>query len=150
MAEAEPDGDLRVRAAASRDAAAIAALAVQLGYDPGTESARRTLVERDPARLVELVAERAGVTVGWLDLGEVHALHDGRGFLIHGLVVDGAQRGRGIGRALLQAAEAWARAHGGATLRVRSNVVRGDAHRFYEQNGYRRLKSQHLFERRLD
>jgi hypothetical protein len=34
-------------------------------------------------------------------------------------------------------------------LRVRSNVVREDAHRFYEREGFRRTKTQMVLDRKL-
>jgi hypothetical protein len=47
------------------------------------------------------------------------------------------------------AAEAWARSHGGAAMRVRSNVVRPEAHAFYGRLGYGRQKTQHCYARAL-
>jgi len=47
------------------------------------------------------------------------------------------------------AAEQWARVHGFALMRVRSNVVRERAHRFYEREGYARVKTQAVFRKAL-
>ncbi len=66
-----------------------------------------------------------------------------------GLVVADSARGIGIGAALLAAAEAWARAAGFALMRVRSNVVRERAHRFYEREGYCRVKAQAVFHKSI-
>jgi GNAT superfamily N-acetyltransferase len=68
---------------------------------------------------------------------------------IAGLVIDLEHRGRGIGERLLRRAEAWARECGVDRVRVRTNVRREDAHRFYERLGYVREKSQHVFQRKL-
>ncbi len=46
------------------------------------------------------------------------------------------RRGRGVGGALLEAAEALARERGCYRVQLTSNVVRTDAHRFYEAHGY--------------
>ena len=56
-----------------------------------------------------------------------------------------------IGAALLEEVEAWAwaRARGCAALRVRSNVVRERAHRFYRRAGFETIKTQHVFEKRI-
>ncbi|HEY3676065.1 MAG TPA: GNAT family N-acetyltransferase, partial [Candidatus Tumulicola sp.] len=68
---------------------------------------------------------------------------------IAALVVDESERGNGTGAALLQAAEAWARERGVRCIRVRSNVIRADAHRFYEREKYAPLKDQRVFEKRM-
>ena len=64
---------------------------------------------------------------------------------IGGLVVAAASRGKGLGGALLRAAEAWAHALGCGCLRVRSRVERERAHRFYERAGFVRAKTQAVF-----
>jgi GNAT superfamily N-acetyltransferase len=45
-------------------------------------------------------------------------------------------RSRGVGAALLVAAEAIARREGCYRMQLTSRHVRNDAHRFYEANGY--------------
>ena len=46
---------------------------------------------------------------------------------------------------LHQEAEAWARQHGCQQVRLRSNKVRVEAHRFYERIGYEAAKSQKVY-----
>lgn len=46
------------------------------------------------------------------------------------------RRGQGIGAMLLERAEALAREQGCYRIQLTSRVVREDAHRFYEANGY--------------
>jgi GNAT superfamily N-acetyltransferase len=45
-------------------------------------------------------------------------------------------RNRGVGTALLEAAEALARERGCYRIQLTSNITRPDAHRFYERQGY--------------
>lgn len=68
---------------------------------------------------------------------------------ISGLVVDERERRAGVGRALVQAAERWARDLGVGAVRLRSNAVREDAHVFYERLGFRVLKQQVAFVKEL-
>ena len=85
-----------------------------------------------------LVAQEGDTVVGVAVVHVMAPLHvPDRWALLSALVVDNAQRSGGIGAALLQAAEAYAREHGCAQLELSSNVVRTRAHRFYERQGYR-------------
>jgi GNAT superfamily N-acetyltransferase len=68
---------------------------------------------------------------------------------INGLIVEEETRSRGIGRALLDAAEQWARNCGCVVISVHSNVNRDRAHSFYKRNGYEPYKTQELFRKRL-
>jgi N-acetylglutamate synthase-like GNAT family acetyltransferase len=137
-----------IRRAAIGDAAAIAALLHQLGYDVPAEELRRRLKRRGPLREV-FVALRDDDVVGWAAVGVEEPFVEGRGALLEGLVVDEATRSAGIGEQLLEAAEGWARARGCAEMRVLSNVVRERAHEFYRRHGYATVKAQHRFQKRL-
>ena len=55
---------------------------------------------------------------------------------ISALVVADGARGRGVGRALLEAADAFFLRHGCRHVEVTSGARRHDAHRFYVSNGY--------------
>jgi GNAT superfamily N-acetyltransferase len=68
---------------------------------------------------------------------------------IVGLVVDAQARRGGIGRAMIAAAEAWTRARGLDALYLRSNVLRPEAHPFYEGLGFLRTKTQHAYLKRV-
>jgi GNAT superfamily N-acetyltransferase len=54
------------------------------------------------------------------------------------MVVDEGVRGRGIGSALVRAAEQALQAKGCYIVEVTSHLRRADAHRFYEKLGYER------------
>jgi GNAT superfamily N-acetyltransferase len=51
---------------------------------------------------------------------------------VEDLAVAPQHRSRGVGKALLDAAKAWAREHGATRLALDSGEARKDAHRFYE------------------
>ena len=138
-----PKPILQVRRAAARDAAALAHLSGVLGYPATVEqiTERLPLIDRDPDQVL-LVAEGDGRVAGWLHATEQIILEYGRRCEIVGLVVDAEVRGVGIGRALMEAAEAWAMERGLGTVSLRSNVVRTEAHAFYQHLGYRVIKTQ--------
>ncbi|MCK4726727.1 MAG: GNAT family N-acetyltransferase, partial [Anaerolineales bacterium] len=68
---------------------------------------------------------------------------------IGGLVVIEEWRASGVGRALLKTAETWARDRVVSGMRVRSNIIREGAQRFYEHLGYNNVKTQKVFLKEL-
>jgi GNAT superfamily N-acetyltransferase len=62
--------------------------------------------------------------------------YDGPVALLDELYVVPAQRNRGLGSALLRAAEAVVRERGGALFEINVDGVDVDARRFYERHGY--------------
>jgi GNAT superfamily N-acetyltransferase len=140
-----------IRAARASDAAAIAQLTTQLGYDlTHADAADRLsrILLRDDQQF--FVADLDGRAVGW-----VHVLLteyvDAEAFAaIGGLVVDRDHRRAGIGRALVDRAEIWARDRGCSIVRLTSSAARKAAHRFYENLGYANIKTQYSFIKPLD
>jgi GNAT superfamily N-acetyltransferase len=138
---------MNIRLATLSDAEAIASLAGQLGYPTTPAQARQRL-----ERLLQwtdhaiFVAEApSGGVIGWVHIFGTYLLEEQPYAEIGGLIVDQDQRSSGVGRELLERAEAWAREGGFVMLRVRSNIVRQRAHAFYERNAYQRVKTQHTF-----
>jgi len=137
----------RIRGADACDAEALAPLLDQLGYPAEVEEVRARLaaLKGDSQVLV------AGGEVGLFGFVAVAMTRDfivGPRALILGLVVADGWRSAGVGAELLATAESWAFDRGATMVVVRSNVIRDRAHRFYERNGYRRVKSQLVFEKR--
>jgi GNAT superfamily N-acetyltransferase len=96
------------------------------------------------------VAENAkGTVAAWIHGGELDLLESGRRGEILGLVVDPDHRNQGIGRMLVEAVESWVVNRGLDMISVRSNVLRAEAHPFYERLGYRRAKTQHVYRKEL-
>ena len=139
---------MNIREATASDAAALAALCTQLGYPAQPGEAVERLAALGPGGAV-LVAEENGAVLGWIHVCGVRFFQSPPFAEVGGLVVDEASRGRGAGKLLLEAGARWAAEHGYGKLRVRSNVVREDAHRFYEREGFQRVKTQAVFDRRL-
>ena len=128
-----------IRPAEASDCGPLAALIGQLGYQATAEQvAQRGALMAAEGRHV-LVAELDGAVAGCLTTSVMRVLHRpapvGR---ISMMVVDEALRGRGIGAALVRAAEEALAAQGCYMVEVTSNVRRADAHRFYERLGYER------------
>ena len=140
-----------IRVGRRSDAGEIAQLTTQLGYDltEGDAAARLSrILPRDDQRF--LVADFDGGAVGWVHIVLVEYVDAEAFALIGGLVVDKVHRGSGIGRALMNGAEHWARERGVSMVRLSSTVARTAAHRFYENLGYTKIKTQHSFIKPLD
>ncbi len=139
-----------IRAASLADVGALVGLNDQLGYPTGEEELRRRL---EPilasAEDAVLVAVGGRTVIGWVHVAIERGLAASDLAGLRGLVVDEAHRSGGVGRELLRAAEAWARQHGCVAVTVRSRVARVRAHRFYEREGYRHVKTSHVFSKSL-
>lgn len=140
----------RLRPAIVLDAPVLADLATQLGY-PSTaeemEARLRGVLSREDEAV--FVAEEEGDVIGWGHVGWRLLLESDPFAELLGLVVDARHRSRGVGARLVEEAERWAVARGLSTIRVRSNVIREDAHRFYLRSGYRLSKRQAVFTKDL-
>lgn len=140
-----------IRAATSSDADELAKLSGQLGYPADVATVLR--------RLDGVVAHHAGVVLVAVDpqggLGGFAHVEPRRLLIaepfaeLAALVVSETARGQRVGSALLAAAEGWAREQGFATMRVRSNILRERAHRFYLREGYVERKRQAVFVKAL-
>jgi GNAT superfamily N-acetyltransferase len=74
--------------------------------------------------------ELIGLCTGYLDL---HSVRYGYRVWVEDLAVHPGHRSHGVGKALLDAAKAWARERGATHLELDSAETRSDAHRFYER-----------------
>ncbi len=81
-----------------------------------------------------LVAEDADAIIGFATAyQDMHSVRYGYRAWVEDLAVDPARRSEGVGKALLDAAKAWAKERGASHLELDSGDDRADAHRFYER-----------------
>lgn len=141
-----------LRRARIGDAAELARLSAQLGYPQATDAferrLRRLLISADHPVLV--ATDDDATLLGFIAIEHRLMLEAGDRVEIVGLVVDDAARRRGIGQQLVDAALDWARDIGVAEVIVRSNIARDESHPFYEGAGFERIKTQHVYRRRVD
>jgi L-amino acid N-acyltransferase YncA len=86
---------------------------------------------------LRLVAELDGVVAGWLAAAPVSQRDCYRGVVEHSVYVDGAMRGRGVGRALLQRLVADSPAHGIWTIQTSIIASNRPSVRLHASVGFR-------------
>ena len=127
----------RISPASVQDADAISALLTELEHPTAAEA----VAERLPGLLAAgdevLLAWSGDRALGLVALHVMSVLHrSGPLGRITSLVVSSEARGQGIGRALVEAAEARFRARGCVYAEVTSHGRRTEAHAVYEHLGY--------------
>ncbi len=130
------------------DLADVQALSLQLGYQVNIVdlSKRFDQITSEADYQLFVARDKYEKVIGWIQVNiEQKSLLVGRYAEIAALVVDENQRGKGVGKSLLQAAEKWAVEKKVDLIRLRSNLKRTDAHRFYSREGYEILKTSNIF-----
>ena len=132
------------------DLPGVAALLEQLGYEPGVREIQDRLAHLAKASGQWVrVADVDGRVVGLLHVYERPALEKAREAVVQSLVVDAAQRSRGVGAALMREAEQWARERGLPAVALYTRIDRDAARAFYERLGYGLVATSHLMRREL-
>ena len=129
----------------------MAELAGQLGY-PCTDTQVRERIEEmrnSPEHAVFVAALTGDRVAGWVGCFVFRAVELDKCAEISGLIVDEEMRSQGVGAALLEAAEQWARSIGCGAISVHTNITRERAHGFYMGNGYRWVKTQEFLRKTL-
>jgi len=144
-ASTAPAGPATIRAAAAGDLDALSRLlgtlfALEADFQPDAARQRAglALLLADPERRAVLVAERAGRVIGMVTGQLVVSTAEGAvSAWIEDLVVAEPEQGRGTGRALVDAAAAWARGRGAARLQLLVDEENLPALGFYRRLGWR-------------
>jgi GNAT superfamily N-acetyltransferase len=156
MTEERSAAAVTVRTATLSDEDKILSLIEQLfeppggrapGYteERGREGVRKAIKDADSDILL---AVEDGRIVGLASVyRDILSIRYGQRCWLQDLVVADADRSRGIGRVLLDAASDWARERGCTHLQLSSGMGRVDAHRFYAQQ---RMMQSYCFERWLE
>lgn len=138
--------DCIIREAAEGDYADIQSLSDHcLGYDYDREKTRERLIyimDVLGGHHKIYVAEIGGKIVGYIHACDYDLLYHDSMKNILGIAVREDARRQGVGRALLEAVERWAKDTGSAGIRLVSGARRTEAHEFYRACGYTENKFQ--------
>jgi GNAT superfamily N-acetyltransferase len=136
-----------IRDASENDAAVVAELLGQLGYptDAATASARIERFATHPVSRLFVAQADGGRVVGLAGISCLPLVERPGGWArLSAIVVDEAERGRGVGRALVAAVEAEAASRGCGYVEVTTADRREDAHAFYRRLGYEQVSRRFL------
>ena len=134
------DVDLTIRAAEAADAEALADLMTQLGYETRTsEMQMRMEAILSNKNYATFVAVSKGKVCGMIGTYTCYTYeHNSPSARILALVVSKEVRGRGVGQALIEAAEKDLAQRNIRRVAVNTSFERKEAHEFYEKLGYTR------------
>lgn len=128
-----------IRAATREDSAALARLITPLGYSIDQADVETVWSAWTAEGNNALVAAEQGSILGVVTLHRMTVLHRRKAVgRITSLAVDPTAQGRGIGRRLVEAAEAALAAGGCGLIEVTSHARRVEAHEFYEHLEFKR------------
>lgn len=142
--------EILIRDIAEQDAEAINALSTQLGYTMSIEQTlaniRSVLGTQGHNAFVAILENKIR---GWIGVAEALQIESAPFCEIRGLIVDEKLRGGGIGKLLIEKVKQWSKETGNKTLRLRCNMIRKEAHLFYQHLGFREIKEQKVFEMKI-
>ncbi len=142
--------EILIRDIAEQDAEAINALSTQLGYTMSIEQTlaniRSVLGTKGHNAFVAILENKI---MGWIGVAEALQIESAPFCEIRGLIVDEKLRGRGIGKLLIEKVKQWSKETGNKTLRLRCNMIRKEAHLFYQHLGFKEIKEQKVFEMKI-
>jgi len=136
--------DLFIREAISSDATAIWQLNCdEMGYQyPLADTVQNItkLLSSNSDRI--FVAVSRGAVIGYIHANDYNLIYAPHMKNIMGIAVSNDHKRKGIGRALLQQVEHWARDTGAVDIRLVSGASRTEAHTFYRRCGFDGSKEQ--------
>jgi len=139
-----------VRSIIEQDAESVNALSAQLGYvmpiDQTLANIKSVLATRGHTAFVAIHENKI---IGWIGVAEALQIESAPFCEIRGLVVDENYRGYGVGKLLIERVRQWAKETGNNTLRLRTNMIRMEAHLFYRHVGFKEVKEQKVFEMKI-
>lgn len=145
-AESKPPVYIRPFAPGDRDAVIGLAPRLTIGIAPWLDPEaflaavhgwiEGSIAEIGPARAVLVAEDNQGRCVGFVSVGRSMHFTGVEQAYIGELAVTEASEGHGIGRALLVAAEAWARAQGYHLIALDTGAANTRARQFYSRLGY--------------
>lgn len=140
-----------IRSTDSNDLSGVEQLCSQFGFPAPSEKLlqRYSLILDYSSHCLLVAADPSGAILGWVHAYEAPSLLSDRTVEIGGLVIDEKCRRKGIGKALMDAVEAWARDRGFDEVLLATRIDRVDAQEFYQALGYGFVHTTHFLVKSL-
>ncbi len=135
-----------IREVVTEDAADITVLSQQLGYSICVEQTLRNINTLNQSKYHTVFVAVDKKVIAWMGVSYNISLESPPLCEIHGLVVDEQYRNKGIGKMFIEKAKEWSKGKLVSRLRLRCNIKRTEAHRFYTTAGFTEIKQQKVFE----
>lgn len=138
-----------IRFARVEDAPALQLICKEdLGYDHSLESVSKQIARfsqsyQHPIFVFE--DDKSHQVLGFLEAAVYQSIYSDPDLNILGLAVAHSSQGKGVGKALINHFEAWAREGNFSFIRLNSGSTRLEAHAFYQRMGYDGQKMQKRF-----
>ena len=136
--------NIAIRQISQGDIKIVQQLMYELGYPLDEKELLFNINMINQKNGIILVAELGRNVVGCLSAVINVTLAEGMFGEIVSLVVSKEYRGSGIGKCLVKQAENWLKPKV-EKIRIRANIVRLEAHKFYKALGYKEVKTQISF-----
>ena len=138
--------EITVRPAQKEDCSEITHLTNQLGY-PSTlekicEIMDLVLAHNDHQ---VFIAEKENTIVGYIHLIQSMRIGSNPFVEIAAFIIDESLRSIGVGSSLIRESERWTSGLGIKDIRIRSNIIRQEAHNFFQKRGFQNIKTQEVF-----
>lgn len=142
--------NISIRPAIIEDVEGLSLLSQQLGYPTDSNVMEKRLKEvmvKDD-HCVFVATEKENI-LGWIHGFMALRIESDSFVEIGGMVVDEKNRNKGLGTQLVKNVEKWSKEKNCFHMRVRSNIKRTDAHRFYQNMDFEILKNQTVFGKKI-
>ena len=138
--------EITVRPAHKEDCSEITHLTNQLGY-PSTlekicEIMDLVLAHNDHQ---VFIAEKENTIVGYIHLIQSMRIGSNPFVEITAFIIDESSRSIGVGSSLIRESERWTSSLGFKDIHIRSNIIRQEAHDFFQKRGFQNIKTQEVF-----
>ncbi len=142
--------EITVRPAQKEDCSEITHLTNQLGY-PSTlekicEIMDLVLAHNDHQ---VFIAEKENTIVGYIHLIQSMRIGSIPFVEIAAFIIDESSRSLGVGSSLIHKSERWTSSLGLKDIRIRSNIIRQEAHNFFQKRGFQNIKTQEVFSKHM-
>jgi GNAT superfamily N-acetyltransferase len=144
--------DIQFRNIKKQDIEKMVQMSNEIGYEVRYEKFSERineLIKNDSLSII-VAANEENKIIGWIQIEICNFLFLDKTCNILGIFIDKNYRGNKIGRKLIEKAEIWAKEKECLVLKICSDITRIDSHAFYEHMGFKLVKTEQVFLRRVE